>query len=148
MRNHVSVIPYDQVVIVDGKSFVLSFTAPDNIHAIQWHTDSGHIEYSDGKQNAEINGENDYASYVSPFVSLWEEEEKHREEEANHQPTEEALKRAKIAGIEGLLAEIDMQSVRPLRAILDGSASDFDKNKLKGLENQAKTLRHNLSELN
>lgn len=44
--------------------------------------------------------------------------------------------------------ELDQQSIRPLRAILSGIATDEDKNKLKELETQVMKLREQFTELN
>lgn len=74
-------------------------------------------------------------------------------------PTWEALEEAwvalsnaaavkeRLSAIDARLAELDAASMRPLRAIVDGSATDFDKNKLKELESQAEALRQELSEI-
>ena len=46
-----------------------------------------------------------------------------------------------------LLAELDSQAIRPLRAILTGTPSDEDKNKLSEIEAQAVALRAELAVL-
>ena len=45
------------------------------------------------------------------------------------------------------LAEIDTESIRPLRATVDGSASEFDTQKLAALEQEATELRIELASL-
>ena len=45
------------------------------------------------------------------------------------------------------LEEIDKQSIRPLRAIADNTATQYDKDKLTELDTQAQTIRKRLSEL-
>lgn len=45
------------------------------------------------------------------------------------------------------LAEIDQESLRPLRAYNQGTATDYDTNKLVSLENEAVALREELSNL-
>jgi hypothetical protein len=45
------------------------------------------------------------------------------------------------------LAEIDAASVRPLRAIAEGNATDFDRQKLASLDGEAATLRAELAGL-
>lgn len=44
------------------------------------------------------------------------------------------------------LSEIDRESIRPLRAVVDGSATDRDKTKLQTLEEEAENLRSELSQ--
>lgn len=46
------------------------------------------------------------------------------------------------------LSEIDTESIRPLRAAVDGSATEFDNKKLAQLESEAQTLRVELKVLN
>jgi hypothetical protein len=45
------------------------------------------------------------------------------------------------------LAEIDLASIRPLRAVADGSATDFDRQKLVDLDSEAAGLRAELAGL-
>jgi hypothetical protein len=45
------------------------------------------------------------------------------------------------------LAEIDLLSIRPLRAVADGSATDFDRQKLATLDAEAAELRAELAGL-
>ena len=45
------------------------------------------------------------------------------------------------------LAEIDTESIRPLRATVDGSATEFDTQKLAALEAEAQALRTELASL-
>ena len=40
-----TIVPEDKTVIVDGMGFKFDFIIDTDIHAIQWDTDSGHIEY-------------------------------------------------------------------------------------------------------
>jgi len=57
---NLAIIPVDGAVYVDGFSFSgLSFTAPSNVHALQWKTTKGWVEFVDGDdgikpQNEEI----------------------------------------------------------------------------------------------
>lgn len=60
------------------------------------------------------------------------------QDEINQQRAEE---------IKRQLAELDDRTTRPLRAILAGTATDDDRNKLREIEEQAKTLRDRLAEL-
>ena len=65
-------------------------------------------------------------------------EEERRKQMENAQETERLLKD---------LDEIDKQSIRPLRAIADNTATQFDKDKLTELDTNAQTIRLRLSEL-
>jgi hypothetical protein len=51
------------------------------------------------------------------------------------------LEEIRLAEIDARLAEIDMESVRPLRAQSAGDATEYDTNKLAALENEAASLR-------
>ena len=46
MRQHVTVVPSDHLIFVDGFALCFDFSAPKNMHALQWHEGSGHIEYN------------------------------------------------------------------------------------------------------
>ena len=50
------------------------------------------------------------------------------------------------AAILARLAEIDLLSIRPLRAVADNSATEFDKRKLATLDREAADLRAELAE--
>lgn len=56
----------------------------------------------------------------------------------------EPLLRATAEGIKVQLAEIDRAAVRPIRAILAGTATDEDRERLEELEQQAESLREQL----
>jgi hypothetical protein len=60
-------------------------------------------------------------------------------------PTPEQLAEARRAEILARLAEIDRESIRPLRAVADDNATDFDRQKLTGLESEAAGLRTELA---
>ena len=80
MKQHVIVVPSDRLIIVDGVLLQFGFPAPENMHALQWHDGSGHIEWTD-----DINHPltpSDYAEDVAPFVALWEAEKVRLDEEA------------------------------------------------------------------
>ena len=53
----------------------------------------------------------------------------------------------RVQEIKQRLAEIDTESIRPLRATVDGSASEFDTQKLATLETEAQALRTELKSL-
>lgn len=56
-------------------------------------------------------------------------------------PTDAELTAQRIAAIDTRLAEIDTASVRPLRAIVDGSATEADAERLAAVESEAAALR-------
>ncbi len=74
MNIHVTIIPSDSLIIVDGEGLYFPFTAPHNMHAVQWHEGAGHIEFTDGKPNQQLAGDADFAQHVQPFVVLWQQE--------------------------------------------------------------------------
>lgn len=76
----VTVVPADNLIIVDGKALVFPFDAPANMHALQWRGDTGHTEWTDGP-NQPLTAE-DYDEQVVPYVALWEEEKRRLEAEA------------------------------------------------------------------
>lgn len=53
----------------------------------------------------------------------------------------------RVQEIKQRLAEIDTESIRPLRATADGSATEFDTQKLATLETEAQALRTELKSL-
>ena len=72
MKQHVTVVPSDRLIVVDGVALRFDFPAPENMHALQWHEGSGHIEWTD-----DINHPltpDAYEADVAPFVALWEAE--------------------------------------------------------------------------
>ena len=98
MIEHLTVIPADSVIVVDGEALLFPFQAPANLHALQWHHEKGHIEYTDGQPNREL-AKTDYMKEAAPFVTLWqaekrrlEDERRRQEEEANKPPTLEEAK--------------------------------------------------------
>ncbi len=95
---HITVIPADAIVIVDGAALRFDFTAPENLHALQWRGDAGHMEFTDGP-NRTLAAE-DYERVVAPYLALWEAEKKRLEAEtADRPPTLEEAKAAKLAEV-------------------------------------------------
>lgn len=68
----VTVVPADNLVIVNGEALVFPFDAPANLHALQWRGVTGHTEWTDGP-NQKLAAA-DYDGQVAPFVALWEME--------------------------------------------------------------------------
>lgn len=97
MRNHVTVVPVDKIIIVDGFALNFDFDAPINLHALQWHDGAGEMEWTD-----DINHPltpSDYTEDVAPFVTLWEAEKARLNAEANRPPTLEEAKAVKLVEI-------------------------------------------------
>ena len=74
MKDHVTIVPIDGVLGVDGVFLRMAYTVDDpSVWAIQWYNGRGHIEYSNKAQQG-LEGEADYTRVVAPFVTLWESE--------------------------------------------------------------------------
>lgn len=80
MRNHVTVVPSDRLIIVDGVPLQFDFPAPATLHALQWHDGGGHMEWTDD-YNMALDASL-YAEEVAPWVTLWDAEKARREREA------------------------------------------------------------------
>lgn len=97
MKQHVTVIPSDRLIIVDGASLRFAFDTPADLHALQWHEGRGEMEWTDDINHPLTPA--DYADDVAPFVALWETEKARLDAEANRPPTLEQAKTAKISEI-------------------------------------------------
>ena len=60
-----AIVPEDKTVVVDGIGFTFDFVVDPDIHAIQWDTDSGHIEYKSDKFNTTIDSIKEYDSIIA-----------------------------------------------------------------------------------
>ena len=81
MKTHVTVIPSDGIISVDGEVLFLDGIKSETFHALQWYDGAGHVEPGNGLPNEELSTD-DYAGRVAPFVALWEEEKRRLEAEA------------------------------------------------------------------
>lgn len=81
MKTHVTVIPSDGIISVDGEVLFLDGIKTETFHALQWHDGAGHVEPGDGLPNEELAAD-DYEGRVAPYVALWEEEKRRLEAEA------------------------------------------------------------------
>ena len=91
---HITVIPEDKAVIVDGVCLSFDFPAPENLHALQWRGDAGHMEFTD-RPNQTLTAE-EYAEAVAPYLALWEDEKKRLEAEVDPPPTLDEARAAKL----------------------------------------------------
>lgn len=81
MKDNITVIPSDGIISVDGEVLFLDSITSETFHALQWHSDAGHVEPGDGLPNEELSAD-DYEGRVAPFVALWEEEKERLTTEA------------------------------------------------------------------
>ena len=100
MRNHVTIIPSDRFMSVDGVPLWFDFAAPASLHALQWHNGSGHQEWTD-EANTPLT-EADYDLTVAPYVALYEAAYAHLLEEANAPPTLEAARKTALSDVAAL----------------------------------------------
>ena len=139
MYKDVTIIMPDNSINVDGVGAQIDIV-DTNIHAIQWHNGSGHVEFSDElTPNLIIQGQEDYEKYVRPYVQMWEEIDH------NVTTTEQYSELTEEQQIKNRLSQIDLESVRPLRAKVYGTATPEDDAKLATLEQEAGALRAELA---
>lgn len=86
-----TIIPIDKTIIVDGELLVFEFDIDEDIHAIQWNGNTGHIEYKSGKENKIINDISDYQSYVTLHG-----EEKVKQEQARLKAEQDELEKTPL----------------------------------------------------
>lgn len=79
MRDAVTVVPVDKLIIVDKEPLFFEYIADPAIHAIQWYNGKGEKEFTDGTINEKFTEEG-YEKHVAPFVVLWEQEKETREQ--------------------------------------------------------------------
>lgn len=117
MKNQVTIVPADKLIIVDGIGLILDFEIAENIHAIQWQGTSGHCEYTDDSVNRKLTAE-DYETEIASYVALWEvekariEEEQSRVEEEYNKPENvrsRALSRIDFATSKAILAGFEYE---------------------------------------
>ena len=100
MKEHVTVIPEDKIIIVDALPLQCEFdTHIAGLHALQWHNGKGELEIvTDGRiRNVESTS---YTREVKPYVDIWQA--KYDEINTPYIPTFEEQKAAKLG--EGKMA--------------------------------------------
>jgi hypothetical protein len=142
----VTVIAPDKMVLVNGEAFVLQhFNFDEDLHAIQFDGQQGHIEFSTqdgGVSTAPVSG-----LEVQPYVEAWQAEKARLESIVPPEPTEIEKAQQRITKIQQELVDNDLASVRPLRAKIAGTAKEADEARLNELEKQAQALRTELATL-
>lgn len=96
MYSQVTIIPSDGLIAVNSTPFILEFSALANVHAIQWLSGVGHIEFTDSTANQMLEGREDYERYVLPYADMWDTENTRRVAEANRIPSLEDAVESKI----------------------------------------------------
>jgi hypothetical protein len=150
MKKRVIVVPGDCFISVEGRGLNFDFTPLTDFTVIQWYGEQGEIEHHDaitGNRNEALKTAVDYDTYVAPYVALWEEEKARLDAKANRPLTDEEQTERRRTEIMGKLTEIDAASVRPLRAIAQGEATQEDREKLAYLDAEAEALRLELAGL-
>lgn len=89
----VTVVPSDTLIIVNGTPLRCGFTAPANLHALQWRADAGgHMEFTDDYNiPLELADPTAYTEEIAPYVTIWDTERRRLEAEA------EAAEAARLA---------------------------------------------------
>lgn len=95
MEKDVTIVPVDNVILVNGIHLQLDFKpieGHEQVHAIQWHDGKGAIEFSDYTGRDAY-----YETDVAPYVALWEAEKARLDAEA-------AAKKAEYNRLENVVA--------------------------------------------
>ena len=82
-----------------------------------------------------------YSEIQTPKAGIVKMTAKEVEAHINPAPTAEEVKAQRASEIETRLNAIDLETIRPLRAIADGTAKKLDTDTLKNLEKEAEELR-------
>ncbi len=85
----ITIIPDDNLILINGSGLVFDFTAPEGLHALHYDTgtQTGEAEW-DGAANQPLT-DAEFADLVKPFISAYEAEKSRLEEEAAKQKAEE-----------------------------------------------------------
>ena len=120
----VTVVPGDKLISVGGIPLVFDFPAPQNLHALQWDGQQGHMEWIDDYNwPLPASDATAYTDEVAPYVALWQAEKERLEQEA-------ATRAAEAAAAEAArLAEYNSVPARTsrLRDVRDARLTDTDK---------------------
>jgi hypothetical protein len=105
----VTIIPEDGFVSVDGEGHSeLDLSSIDpSVHAVQWYSTEGAVEYKDEKGRATHNEQITSLDEFQPALDAWQAAKDASEAEAEaNKPTPEQLR---IAELKGLLASTDFK---------------------------------------
>ena len=72
MKEHVTVIPSDKTIIVDGIALPCDFEAHvSGLHALQWHDGKGELEII---ENGRMTNQpvTSYTNEVNPYINIWQ----------------------------------------------------------------------------
>lgn len=131
MKNHVTVIPSDQIIIVDGEALPCTFAAQtEGLHALQWHNGKGELEIiTDGIiQNRPIEN---YTETVQPYIDIWQA--KYDEIHTPYVPTLEEAKTAKLAALESAFNAASEQAHCPSSVGFEIDADEIANRNIEGL---------------
>ena len=95
MEKDVTIVPVDNVILVNGIHLQLDFKpieGHEQVHAIQWHSGKGVLEFADYSGR-----DADYETDFAPYVALWESEKARLDAEA-------AAKEAEYNKLENVVA--------------------------------------------
>lgn len=106
----ITIVPADKLIIVDGVALHFDFPAPQNLHAIQWDGQQGHMEWEDDfNWPLPAADTTAFEDEVAPYVALWQAEKERLELESAARATEEAEAEA------ARLAEYNSAAARAIR---------------------------------
>lgn len=102
MKEHVTVIPDDKTIIVDGTALQCDFEAPSGLHALQWHDGKGEREIiENGRMTNQAIAS--YTNEVKPYVDIWQA--KYDEINTPVVPTLEEAKESKLSELNSAFDE-------------------------------------------
>ena len=134
MKQHVTVVPVDRLIIVDGVPLQFDFPVPDALHALQWHEGAGHTEWTDGPNQPLVLA--DYASEVAPYVAHWEREKARLAAEAV------AAEEARLAAYNGMVGEgVHIERIRRITGYLVGDVNRFNDAKRAEVKDRVKHMK-------
>jgi len=86
IKNHLTVVPDDKLIIVDGQALVIEagvalLSGHSGLHALQWHGLSGELEWENGNPNTMLE-EGDWANNCEHYVTQFDAEVARKEAEA------------------------------------------------------------------
>lgn len=157
MRDVTAVVA-DSLIVVDGEALEIAggiVLAPghEGLWALQWHGGQGELEFAD-RTSRDLPA-SAWRLEVKPYVDQWEAQKAANEaEEARRRAEAEAewnrpenVRARRIEELKSRLSAIDYASMRAVRAIASGTASDADRTRLAELEAQAEEVRADLRAL-